>query len=79
MTERARYWRRQLDRWERSGLSEVAYCRRGGINAVTFAWWKRKLGATAGRMLEKAETILPPAGIRAETRHPVPPGRGQSL
>lgn len=59
MTERARYWQRQLDRWERSGLSQVAFCRRRGLKAVTFAWWKRKLatarthtprrGADAGR------------------------------
>ena len=45
MTERARYWRRQLDRWERSGLSQAAYCRRHGLKAVTFSWWKRKLAA----------------------------------
>lgn len=47
MTERTKYWRRHLDRWERSGLSQAAYCRRHGINAVTFAWWKRKLGVAA--------------------------------
>ena len=59
MTERARYWQRQLDRWERSGLSQAAFCRRHGLKAVTFGWWKRKLamgrtrlrrrGADAGR------------------------------
>ena len=43
MTERARYWQRHLDRWERSGLSQAAFCRRHGLKAVTFAWWKRKL------------------------------------
>ena len=47
MTERAWYWRRYLDRWERSGLSQAAFCRRHGLKAVTFAWWKRKLGAGA--------------------------------
>ena len=59
MTERARYWQRHLDRWERSGLSQAAFCRRHGLKAVTFGWWKRKLatgrtqirrrGADAGR------------------------------
>jgi len=43
MTKRARYWQRHLDRWERSGLSQAAFCRRHGLKAVTFAWWKRKL------------------------------------
>ncbi len=42
MTERARYWQRHLDRWERSGLSQAAFCRRHGLKAVTFGWWKRK-------------------------------------
>ena len=59
MTERARYWQRHLDRWERSGLSQAEFCRRRGLKAVTFAWWRRKLatgrshtrgrGADAGR------------------------------
>ena len=57
MTERARYWRRQLDRWERSDLSQVAYCRRGGINAVTFAWWKRKLRAAAGSNQQRGRSV----------------------
>ena len=42
-TERARYWQRHLDLWERSGLSQAAFCRRHGLKAVTFGWWKRKL------------------------------------
>lgn len=59
MTERARYWREHLDRWARSGLSQAAFCRRHGLKAVTFGWWKQKLvterahirrrGASAGR------------------------------
>jgi hypothetical protein len=59
MSERARLWQRHLDRWERSGLSQAAFCRRHGLKAVTFGWWKRKLttarahirrrGAVAGR------------------------------
>jgi len=59
MTERTRYWQQHLDRWARSGLSQAAFCRRHGLKAVTFGWWKRKLatgwthlrrrGADAGR------------------------------
>ena len=47
MTERARYWRRHVDRWERSGLSQAAYCRRHRLKAVAFGWWKRKLALEA--------------------------------
>ena len=53
MTERARYWQRHLDRWGRSGLSQAAYCRRHGIKAVTFGWWKRKLGAAVASSQER--------------------------
>ena len=63
MTERARYWQRHLDRWGRSGLSQAAYCRRHGIKAVTFAWWKRKLGAAAASSQERGRS-----GKRASSR-----------
>ena len=43
MTERAQYWQGHLDRWARSGLSQAAFCRRHGLKAVTFGWWKRRL------------------------------------
>ncbi len=49
MTERARQWQRRLDQWERSGLSQAAFCRRHGLKAVTFGWWKRKLGAASSQ------------------------------
>ncbi len=59
MTEQARFWQRHLDRWERSGVSQAAFCRRHGLKAVTFGWWKQELatgrthirrrGADAGR------------------------------
>jgi hypothetical protein len=35
-----------LSEWERSGLSQAEFCRQRGINAVTLAWWKRRLRGT---------------------------------
>ena len=43
MSERAAHWRQVVADWERSGLSQAEFCRRRGIAAVTFAWWKRRL------------------------------------
>ena len=43
MTERARYWADLVAAWARSGLSQAEFCRRRGIKAVNFAWWKRRL------------------------------------
>ena len=47
-TERGRYWRRWLGKWRRSGLTQAEFCRRHGLKAGNFAWWKRKLGEAAG-------------------------------
>jgi hypothetical protein len=44
MTERGQYWVRWLGKWERSDLAQAEFCRRHGLKAVNFAWWKRKLG-----------------------------------
>ncbi len=52
-TERVRYWQRRLDRWEQSGLSQAEFCRRCGLKAVTFSWWKKKLGAAAASDQER--------------------------
>jgi hypothetical protein len=44
MSDRARYWSELLRAWERSGLSQAEFCRRRGLKAVSFSWWKRQLG-----------------------------------
>jgi transposase len=49
MTERAKYWARQMAAWKRSGLSQVEFCRREKIKGGTFAWWKRQLGKAGGK------------------------------
>ncbi len=43
MTDRAKYWARMVTAWEASGLTQAEFCRRRGLKAVTFAWWKRQL------------------------------------
>lgn len=49
MTDRAKYWQRMLTTWEASGLTQAEFCRRRGLKAVTFAWWKRQLVGPTGR------------------------------
>lgn len=43
MSDRAKYWARLVASWRKSGLTQAEFCRRRGVKAVTFAWWKRKL------------------------------------
>ncbi len=49
MSERAKYWQRMLAAWKKSGLTQAEFCRRRGLKAVTFAWWKRQLVGTTNR------------------------------
>ncbi len=65
-TERARYWQRHLDRWGRSGLSQAEFCRRHGLKAVTFAWWKRKLATGRTQTRRRGADA---ARVSSVTRH----------
>ncbi len=58
MSERAAYWRQVLTEWERSDLSQAEFCRRRGLAAVTFAWWKRRLR----QLSEGGGALRSPAG-----------------
>ena len=42
------YWRRRVEDWSGSGLSQAEYCRRSGIPLSTFQYWKRRLGSQIG-------------------------------
>jgi hypothetical protein len=43
--QRHERWRELLARWQSSGLSQAAFCRRERIHVWQFAWWKKR-GAT---------------------------------
>jgi len=46
---RREWWRRQVERQQRSHLSVAEFCRRHGINQVTFYSWRRRFSdASAG-------------------------------
>ena len=36
-------WRERLDRFERSGLTVQAFCRREGVAVATYYQWRRKM------------------------------------
>ncbi|MDF1615672.1 IS66 family insertion sequence element accessory protein TnpA [Desulfurivibrio dismutans] len=37
-----RFWVAHLSAWERSGLTQTAYCREYGLSRHAFGWWRRK-------------------------------------
>ena len=48
-------WRKLLERWRASGLSQAEFCRRRGIPVSKFAWWKRRLSVEgAARPVRRA-------------------------
>jgi len=53
MSDRAKYWARLVESWRKSGLTQAEFCRRRGVKAVTFAWWKRKLRGVPERPYDR--------------------------
>ena len=39
---RAQYWQAQIEAWQASGQSQLAYCRANGLNYPRFGYWRRK-------------------------------------
>jgi len=68
MSARAKYWRRVVTAWERSGLSQAAFCRRRGVSYAAFGYWRRRLGVNAGGAEQAprfVEIEMPRGGIGA--------------
>lgn len=53
MTERGRHWQQVIEECRKSGLTQAEFCRRRGLNGVTFAWWKRQLRSTSTALPER--------------------------
>jgi len=42
LAQKRRYWRQHLDDWQKSGLTQVAYCRQHELCRHRFQYWKKK-------------------------------------
>ena len=40
-------WRKLIDKFERSGMTQDHFCRREGLATATFSEWRRKLSASS--------------------------------
>jgi hypothetical protein len=45
--EKRRYWRRHLDSWQTSELTQVEYCRQHDLSRFRFQYWKRRFQESA--------------------------------
>ena len=43
LSKRGQYWLKQVQQWEGTSDTQAAFCRRYGLSAVAFNWWKRQL------------------------------------
>jgi hypothetical protein len=50
------YWRKHLESWEHSGLTQAAYCAQQCLSAKTFSRWRNK-GASKTEPVSKAPPV----------------------
>jgi len=58
-SEKAAYWSEHVAAWQRSGLSQGAYCRQHGLSQNSLSYWRKRLGATNDRDAASFVTIVP--------------------
>jgi transposase len=50
------HWTKQIKDWERSGLSQGAYCAREEIKYTTFDYWRKQFGAARPVIKPRSKT-----------------------
>ena len=66
---KASYWSEHIAVWQRSGLSQGAYCRRHGLCQSSMGYWRKRLETTAAKEGASFVTIVPvplPASAQAD-------------
>jgi len=58
-SEKAVYWAGHIEAWQRSGLSQGAYCRRHGLSQNSLSYWRAWLGKSSDRGTASSVTIVP--------------------
>ena len=57
--ERERKWREHVGAWQKSGLSQAAYCRQHGLMQHDFSWWKGEIARRDPRASAVVPTFVP--------------------
>jgi len=70
-------WRAVQERFEQSGLSMSAFCRRAKLARSSFVKWRRRLAGTPSRSPGFVEWIAPSGVATAETVEAAPRGAGE--
>jgi hypothetical protein len=69
---RAQRWRERIERWELSGLTVRAFCRKAGLSQGTFFYWRRALAQRSAGPAAKAAALprFVPVTIRPSPHSP---------
>ncbi len=59
LSKKAVYWAGHISDWQRSGLSQGAYCRRHGLSQSSLSYWRKRLGTKNEREAAPCVTIVP--------------------
>jgi len=72
LSARGRFWHKQVQQWQRSGATQVQYCKEHKLSVAAFRWWRRKLvhDLSAPGPRERSR----PASVPTFTEIRIPPG-----
>ena len=57
--EKVAYWAGHIKGWQRSGLSQDAYCRRHGLPVSSLRYWRSRLAKQSASTLSTPVAIVP--------------------
>ncbi len=67
-----KFWRKAIERQQASGLSQIAFCAKEGLNPNNFSWWKREIAQrdAAGEITEvtanRQDLFVPVVQVQSE-------------
>jgi hypothetical protein len=64
------FWKRQLEQWRTSGLTQEAYCRQQDLSFTTFARYRNRINRERKAQTGAGVSFVPVA-IKAESRAPI--------
>lgn len=52
MTKTQELWKKRIEAWERSDISQKKYCKQNNISYSAFKYWRKKLGLKTKTFIE---------------------------
>ena len=72
--QKTKYWRKHLNDWQCSGLSQRQYCLKHSLKKYTFLYWRKKF-ANEGKRL----SLIPVTVVEEQSSSPEPISSGLVL